>query len=109
MSGSGAPPADGISMFRGEGQAAEGYAATVANAADGTIDGVRFGIILSGGGSVDNAGAIGGDINGVVIKSQSDGENAGLVGALVNSGTNPGSDDAGAQFHSRPPKGGVHD
>src|SRR3546814_3026841 len=87
-------------MFRGEGQAAEGYAATVANAADGTIDGVRFGIILSGGGSVDNAGAIGGDISGVVIQSQSDGENAGLVGTLVNSGTITGGADAGAQFNA---------
>src|SRR3546814_3908105 len=61
---------------------------------------LRFGIILSGGGSVDNAGAIGGDISGVVIQSQSDGENAGLVGTLVNSGTITGGADAGAQFNA---------
>src|SRR3546814_14392456 len=62
---------------------------------------LRFGIILSGGGSVDNAGAIGGDISGVVIQSQSDGENAGRVGTLVNSGRITRGADAGAQVNAR--------
>ncbi|HWV61458.1 MAG TPA: autotransporter domain-containing protein [Sphingopyxis sp.] len=100
ISGSGGEFADGISMFRGEGQTAEGYAATVANGADGTIDGARFGIILSGGGSVDNAGAIGGELGGVVIQSQFDGEDAGLTGTLTNSGTINSAADVGVQFNS---------
>jgi outer membrane autotransporter protein len=98
ISGSGAPGADGISMFRGEGQGAEGYAAAVTNSADGTIEGDRFGIILSGGGSVDNAGAIGGELGGVVIQSQFGGEDAGLTGTLTNSGTISSAVDAGVQF-----------
>src|SRR3546814_966488 len=64
----------------------------------GTIDGARFGIILSGGGSVDNAGAIGGEVGGVVIQSQFDGEDAGLTGTLTNSGTISGGIEAGVQF-----------
>lgn len=100
ISGSGSPFADGISMFRAEGQVVDGYAATVENAADGTIDGTRFGIILSGGGSVDNAGTIGGALGGVVIQSQFDGEDAGLTGTLTNSGTIGSETGVAAQFNA---------
>ncbi|WP_432769838.1 MAG: autotransporter domain-containing protein [Sphingopyxis sp.] len=100
ISGSGQEFADGVSMFRAEGQAAEGYEATVANSADGSIEATRFGIILSGGGSVENAGTIAGDLGGVVIQSQFDGEDAGLTGTLTNSGTITGGAGAGAQFNA---------
>ncbi len=100
ISGSGAPGADGVSMFRAEGQAAGDYSAEVANAAGGTIAGDRFGIILSGGGSVENAGSITGDIGGVVIQSQFDGEDAGLTASLVNSGTITGGSGRGVEFNA---------
>lgn len=100
ISGSGAPGADGISMFRADGQAAEGYAATVTNADGGTIAGDRFGIILSGGGAIENAGSIAGDLGGVVIQSQFNGEAAGLTGTLVNSGTISSANGVGAQFNA---------
>ena len=98
ISGGGSPFADGISMFRAEGQSADGYAATVTNAADGTIGGTRFGIILSGGGSIDNDGMIGGELGGVVIQSQFDGEDAGLAGTLSNRGTIGSETGTAAQF-----------
>ncbi len=69
-------------MFRADGQAVDGYAAIVTNAADGTIDGDRFGVIVSGGGSIDNDGAIGGALSGVVIQSQFNGEDAGPDGDI---------------------------
>lgn len=100
ISGSGALGADGISMFRADGQAAEGYAATVTNAGDGTIVGDRFGIILSGGGAIENAGSISGDLAGVVIQSQFNGESAGLTGTLVNSGAITSANGVGAQFNA---------
>ena len=98
ISGRGALGADGISMFRADGQAAEDYAATVANAGGGNIAGDRFGVILSGGGAVENAGSIAGDLSGVVIQSQFNGEDAGLTGTLVNEGTITSANGAGAQF-----------
>lgn len=100
ISGSGAPGADGVSMFRAEGQSAADYAATVANADAGAIVGDRFGIILSGGGAIDNAGSISGDLGGVVIQSQFNGEAAGLAGTLTNSGTITSANGAGAQFNA---------
>ena len=100
IAGTGAPGADGVSMFRFEGQAASDYAASVTNRATGTIEGDRLGVILSGGGSIDNAGAIEGALGGVVIQSQFDGEDAGLTGTLVNSGTIASESDAGAQFNA---------
>lgn len=100
ISGSGSALADGISMFRAEEQAADGYAATVSNGAAGTIDGARFGIILSGGGSVDNAGTIGGELGGVVIQSQFDGEDAGLTGTLANSGSISSATGTAVQFNA---------
>lgn len=98
ISGSGSPLADGISMFRADGQAVDGYAAIVTNAADGTIDGDRFGVIVSGGGSIDNDGAIGGALGGVVIQSQFNGEDAGLTGTLTNGGTISSETGTAAQF-----------
>ncbi|MBU1258555.1 MAG: autotransporter domain-containing protein, partial [Alphaproteobacteria bacterium] len=100
ISGSGVLGADGVSMFRADGQAAEGYAATVTNADGGTIAGDRFGVILSGGGAIENAGSISGDLGGVVIQSQFNGEVAGLTGALVNSGTITSANGVGAQFNA---------
>jgi fibronectin-binding autotransporter adhesin len=100
ISGSGALGADGVSMFRADGQAAEGYAATVTNADGGTIAGDRFGIILSGGGAIENVGSISGDLGGVVIQSQFNGEDAGLTGTLVNSGAITSANGVGAQFNA---------
>lgn len=100
ISGSGALGADGVSMFRADGQAAEDYAATVTNADGGTISGDRFGTILSGGGAIENAGSISGDLGGVVIQSQFNGEEAGLTGTLVNSGTITSANGVGAQFNA---------
>ncbi|MBK6412442.1 autotransporter domain-containing protein [Sphingopyxis sp.] len=98
ISGRGAFGADGISMFRADGQAAEDYAATVANAGGAPIAGDRFGVILSGGGAVENAGSIAGDLGGVVIQSQFNGEDAGLTGTLVNEGTIASANGAAAQL-----------
>ncbi|AJA09115.1 Putative secreted protein [Sphingopyxis fribergensis] len=100
ISGGGSALADGISMFRAEEQAADGYAATVSNGAAGTIDGARFGIILSGGGSVDNAGTVVGELGGVVIQSQFDGEDAGLTGTLANSGSISSAVGTAVQFNA---------
>src|SRR3546814_6446182 len=58
ISGTGRADADGVSMYAYEGQASEDYSALVTNEVDGAIEGERFGIILSGGGDVENAGAI---------------------------------------------------
>lgn len=104
ISGSGASSgpmgADGISMFRANDQAAEDYAASVANADEGTIAGARFGIILSGGGEIENAGSVSGDIGGVVIQSQFDGDDAGVTATLVNSGTITSANGVGAKFNA---------
>jgi fibronectin-binding autotransporter adhesin len=79
--------ADGVSMFAFEGQANAGSTTigSVTNLAGGTILGNRFGIILSGGGTVDNAGTIGGNVGSVVIQAQP--TEAGRTGSLTNSGT----------------------
>src|SRR3546814_11479872 len=58
ISGSGQPFADGISMFAYDGQPADGYGALVTNNDGATLVGARYGVILSGGGDVANAGAI---------------------------------------------------
>lgn len=100
ISGSGSPGADGVSMFRFEGQAAADYSASVTNASEGSITGDRLGIILSGGGSIANAGTIEGTLGGVIIQSQFDGEDAGLTGTLTNSGTIASESGAGAQFNA---------
>jgi autotransporter-associated beta strand protein len=106
ISGTGSPVADGVSMFRADAQRpegpqpVEGYVASVANSAEGEISGDRFGVILSGGGAIDNAGSIEGGLGGVVIQSQFDGEDAGLTATLTNSGTITGATGAGAEFNA---------
>src|SRR5690606_33719282 len=88
---------DGVSMYAYADQAGEDYSALVTNAADGTIEGGRFGIILSGGGEVENAGAITGVNGGVYIQGtalDSD-DRSGVTGSLVNSGTIRGTGDFG--------------
>lgn len=78
--------ADGVSMFAYNGQDTSGSTGigTVTNLAGGVIEGNRFGVILSGGGRIDNAGTISGLTNsGVLIQ----GSGAGKVGTLINSGT----------------------
>jgi len=97
ISGTGRVDADGVSMYAYADQAGEDYSALVTNAADGTIEGGRFGIILSGGGEVENAGAITGVNGGVYIQGtalDSD-DRSGVTGSLVNSGTIRGTGDFG--------------
>ncbi|WP_118857857.1 hypothetical protein [Sphingomonas mesophila] len=79
--------ADGISMFSFEGQDLSGFTVigTVTNLASGVIEGNRFGIILSNGGTVENAGAISGASSGIVIQAQS--FDPGRAGLVTNSGT----------------------
>lgn len=86
ITGTGSALADGISMFAYDGQDAADYAASVVNSEGGTIGGDRFGIILSGGGSVENAGTIDGAVGGVLIQTDL-ADTAGLTGVFTNSGT----------------------
>lgn len=93
ISGSGGPLADGVSMFFFDDQNASGLTGvgTVSNAAGGTISGDRFGIILSGGGSINNAGSLRGNVAGALIQpSPLNGATA--VGAITNSGSITGAD-----------------
>ncbi|MDO9367586.1 MAG: autotransporter domain-containing protein [Sphingopyxis sp.] len=83
---------DGISMFAFADQANEDYGAAVTNADGGEISGTRFGIILSGGGDVANAGDITGVVGGVFIQGTAintnpDEDRSGLTARVVNSGT----------------------
>lgn len=87
---------DGISMFAYTAQANENYGASVDNADGGEISGSRFGIILSGGGDVANAGAITGVVGGIFIQGTAlntdPGEDrSGLTANVVNSGTITGT------------------
>ena len=63
---------------------------SVANLAGGTISGQRFGVILTGGGVVENAGAISGVTGAVLIQSVA-GE-VGKTAAVTNIGTMTGGD-----------------
>lgn len=88
--------ADGISMFAYTSQANEDYSARVTNEAEGEIAGARFGVILSGGGDVVNAGSITGVVGGIFIQgtalnSDPDEDRSGLTASVVNSGTIVGS------------------
>ncbi|ALJ15874.1 autotransporter domain-containing protein [Sphingopyxis macrogoltabida] len=86
ISGTGSQLADGISIYAYEGQDSASFAASVVNAEGGAITGDRFGVIVSGGGDVVNAGSISGNAAGVLI--QSDLANTpGQVGNFTNSGT----------------------
>lgn len=93
ISGAGRADADGISMYGYADQASDGYSALVSNAEGGSITGDRFGIILSGGGDVDNAGAIEGVDGGLFIQGTAlnSGDRSGLTASVVNSGTISGS------------------
>lgn len=78
--------ADGISMFSYEGQNLNSFTqiGTVTNLAGGTIEGNRFGVILSNGGTVNNAGTIRGNAGGVLIQAQS--FDPSRTGMVTNSG-----------------------
>src|SRR3546814_11169523 len=84
-------------MYAYEGQASEDYSALVTNEVDGAIEGERFGIILSGGGDVENAGAITGASGGVYIQGTAlDSDyRSGVTGRLANSGAIRGTGDFG--------------
>src|SRR3546814_11145635 len=86
-------------MYAYEGQASEDYSALVTNEVDGAIEGERFGIILSGGGDVENAGAITGASGGVYIQGtalDSD-DRSGVTGSLANSGAIRGTGEFGGR------------
>src|SRR3546814_4712871 len=51
---------DGVNMFADEGQDPATYVSSVTNSAEGQVIGVRAGVALSSGGTVDNDGAIDG-------------------------------------------------
>lgn len=85
--------ADGISMFFLEGQdaATRTSVGSVTNQTTGTVRGDRFGVILSGGGSIDNAGNLQGKVAGVLIQSTTlNGSNG--IGTVTNTGTITGAD-----------------
>ncbi|MGV2495198.1 autotransporter domain-containing protein [Pelagerythrobacter aerophilus] len=97
ITGEGSDLSDGVSMFRFEGQSADGYAAVLTNAADGAVNGARFGAILSGGGTIENAGTITGEgAGGVLIQPQGIEGETGITGTIANSGTIAGTSGYGA-------------
>lgn len=94
VTGRGSAFADGISMFFLQGQVGADVltsVGTVTNGAAGSISGDRFGIILSGGGMIDNAGSITGVVAGALIQSQGINGTTG-TGTITNSGTITGGD-----------------
>ncbi|WP_168707805.1 autotransporter domain-containing protein [Sphingopyxis sp. PAMC25046] len=98
--GEGTTFADGISMYAFTDQAKEDFSASVVNAEGGEIEGTRFGIILSGGGAVENAGDITGVdggmfIQGTAINTDPGEDRSGLTASVVNSGTITGTRDDG--------------
>jgi fibronectin-binding autotransporter adhesin len=98
ITGAGTSFADGVSMFAYDGQDGESFAANVVNSASGTIGGDRFGIILSGGGTVDNAGTITGTTGGILIQSDL-ADTPGLLGNFINSGAITSADGAAIMAH----------
>ncbi|HMN52576.1 MAG TPA: autotransporter-associated beta strand repeat-containing protein, partial [Sphingopyxis sp.] len=98
ITGAGSELADGISMFAYDGQNAADFVASVVNSEAGTIGGDRFGVILSGGGSVENAGTIDGTVGGVLIQSGL-ADPAGLTGIFTNSGTISSAEGAAITAH----------
>ena len=97
ITGEGSDLSDGVSMFRYEGQPADGYAAVLTNAAGGAVTGTRFGAILSGGGTIENAGTITGEgAGGVLIQPQGIEGETGITGTIANSGTITGTTGYGA-------------
>lgn len=89
--------ADGVSMFAYDGQNTSGQTGigTVTNQTGGTIFGARFGVGLSGGGTVNNAGTIltsdfsagSTDGLGAGILFQATSSELGKIGTLSNSGS----------------------
>ena len=77
--------ADGVSMFAFEDQATTAQIGTVNNLFGGLIEGFRFGIIQSGGGTISNAGTINGGTNGAILIQTGFINNK--TGAITNSGT----------------------
>jgi len=96
--GEGSALADGISIYPYDGQALANYVGTVANSSTGDISGTRFGIILSAGGAVDNAGKVTGEGPGGVLIQRGAGlvQETGFDGMLTNTGTITGSNGYGA-------------
>src|SRR3546814_2245160 len=84
-------------MFAFTDQPNEKYSALGTSEAEGQIDGSRFGVILSGGGDVANAGAITGVAGGVYIQGTGldSEERSGLTASVVNSGSIRGTGDLG--------------
>src|SRR3546814_14000298 len=87
-------------MFAYDGQPADGYCALVTNNDGATLVGARYGVILSGGGDVANAGAIEAGAGGIYIQGTAlDGEErSGLTASVVNSGTLHGLGDFGGTY-----------
>src|SRR3546814_12443035 len=87
-------------MFAYDGQPADGYGALVTNNDGATLVGARYGVILSGGGDVANAGAIEAGAGGVYIQGTAlDGEErSGLTASVVHSGTIHGLGDFGGTY-----------
>jgi fibronectin-binding autotransporter adhesin len=79
--------ADGVSMFAFDTQDLSAMASigTVTNFSSGTICGNRFGVILSGGGLIENDGTIRGNANGLLI--QAGNAQVPYTGTLINRGT----------------------
>ncbi|MCW0198169.1 autotransporter domain-containing protein [Sphingopyxis sp.] len=98
ITGTGSALADGVSMFAYDGQDAADFTASVVNSDGGAIGGDRFGVILSGGGSVENAGTIDGTVGGVLIQSGL-ADPDGLTGIFTNSGTISSAEGAAITAH----------
>ncbi|MFL6758507.1 hypothetical protein [Sphingomonas sp.] len=81
--------ADGISMFSFDGQdlASFDVIGNVTNLTGGVIEGNRFGVIMSNGGMVDNAGTISGNSGSILLQAQSVGSELPRNGTVTNSGT----------------------
>src|SRR3546814_18337996 len=83
-------------MFAYTDQANEDYSALVTNEAEGRIIGQRYGIILSGGGDVVNAGELLGGagglyIQGTALNSDPNEERSGLTPASSTAARSTGS------------------
>ncbi|MGQ2910125.1 MAG: hypothetical protein ACT6QU_19485, partial [Aliihoeflea sp.] len=100
--GEGSALADGISIYPYDGQTLANYVGTVANSATGDISGTRFGVIMSAGGTLDNAGTITGEGPGGVLMQRGAGlvQETGFDGTLTNTGTITGSSGIAVQLGS---------
>ncbi|GAA4762717.1 autotransporter-associated beta strand repeat-containing protein [Novosphingobium ginsenosidimutans] len=79
--------ADGVSMFAFEDQDLTGVSqiGRVTNQSGGTIRGNRFGVILSGGGTVENDGLIRGNSGGILIQGAT--VPGSYAGTVINRGS----------------------